>query len=174
MSFKQSIKAARLKIGLSQEKAGNAINRTRNAIKGYEEGISSPNPDQLVTLCKLYKTTPNELLEFQQQNEEAKMKHTKLPWNINGQIGFDSKDRVIGVCYITHQKNQPLSEREDIAEANAAFIVKACNGYENLELLLKRISVQMNLDIEINGSTQWPDKLIEDVKEAVKQAEAEK
>jgi len=78
MSFKQSIKEARLKVGLSQEKAGKAIFRTRNAIKGYEEGISSPNPDQLVTLCKLYKTTPNDLLEFQQQNEEAKMKHAEL------------------------------------------------------------------------------------------------
>lgn len=75
MSFKKAIREARLKVGLSQEKAGKAINRTRNAIKGYEEGISSPNPDQLVTLCKLFETTPNDLLEFhcQQKNEEIKM-----------------------------------------------------------------------------------------------------
>ncbi len=75
MSFKESFRAARLKSGLSQEKVGKAIHRTRNAIKGYEEGISNPNPDQLVVLCRLFNTTPNELLGFQcqQQNEDAKM-----------------------------------------------------------------------------------------------------
>lgn len=74
MEFKEAIKQARLKSGLSQEKAGAAINRTRNAIKGYEEGISSPNPDQLAILCKLYNTTPNDLLGFNlKQKEEAKM-----------------------------------------------------------------------------------------------------
>jgi len=78
MSFKQSIKEARLKVGLSQAKAGNAINRTRNAIEGYEKGISSPNPDQLVKLCTLYKTTPNDLLEFQCQQQKACNSHYRL------------------------------------------------------------------------------------------------
>jgi len=171
MLFNESIKEARLKAGLSQEKAGKAINRTRNAIKGYESGISSPNPDQLATLCKLYKTNPNDLLGFQQQNEEAKMKHTKLPWFIDQLfsdsciIGAKNENKNLEICTVWGG--------EITSEIDAAFIVKACNGYENLELLLKRISVQMNLDIEINGSTQWPDKLIEDVKEAVKKAEAE-
>lgn len=74
MSFKESIKEARLKSGLSQAKVGEAIHRTRNAIKGYEEGISSPNPDQLVALCKLYKTTPNDLLGFlPKAKEDAEM-----------------------------------------------------------------------------------------------------
>jgi len=62
---------------------------------------------------------------------------------------------------------------EVFEEANAAFIVKACNEYENLALLLKRLKVQMDFDIEMNGTTQWPVQLIEDVKEAIKQAEAE-
>ena len=94
MSFKKAIKEARLKVGISQEKAGDSIHRTRNAIRGYESGISTPDPDQLVILCKLYKTTPNDLLGFfQQQNEEAKMEnktsHTKLPWvaNYKGSLG---------------------------------------------------------------------------------------
>jgi len=88
MSFKESFKKARLKSGLSQEKAGNAIHRTRNAIKGYEEGISSPNPDQLAILCRLFNTTPNDLLEFQyqQQNEEAK--NEKIRWK-----NFQSRER---------------------------------------------------------------------------------
>jgi len=84
MSFKQSIKQARLKSGISQENAGKAIHRSRGAIKGYEEGVSSPDPDQLVILCKLFKTTPNDLLGFQcqQQNEEAKMKkHKYKAWD---------------------------------------------------------------------------------------------
>lgn len=69
MKFNESIKNARLKCGISQEKAGFAIHRTRNAIKGYEEGVSSPNPDQLATLCRLYGTTPNELLGFDEHQK---------------------------------------------------------------------------------------------------------
>jgi len=127
MTFKQAILSARLKVGLSQEKAGNAINRTRNAIKGYEEGISSPNPDQLVTLCKLYKTTPNKLLEFQQQNEEAKMKHTDLPWRVSevALTRIESGDATICSSWVYGR-----SSTEE--KANAAFIVKACNNHYQL------------------------------------------
>jgi len=146
MLFEQKIREARLKVGLSQTKAGNAINRTRNAIKGYETGISSPNPDQLVTLCKLYKTTPNDLLEFQQQNEEAKMKHTKLPWEVethnhtNGEVWHTILRGAVDITHntqpyeITCDKYSALSQEEN--EANAAFIVKAVNNHESLKYAL--------------------------------------
>ena len=135
MSFKESIREARLKSGLSQEKVGNAINRTRNAIKGYEEGISSPNPDQLVTLCKLFNTTPNDLLEFQQQNEEAKMKHSKLPWHRGGRYYTDC-----GAKYEAIMEPNGIDEvvgENSISAEDAAFIVKAVNNHYKLLSALK-------------------------------------
>lgn len=69
MDFKVLIKQARIKAGISQASAAESIFRSRNAVVGYESGVSSPNPNQLAILCKLYKTTPNNLLGFQPEKE---------------------------------------------------------------------------------------------------------
>lgn len=37
--------------------------------------------------------------------------------------------------------------------------------------LLKRVNTQNDLDFEINGSTKWPNELIKNIKEAIKQGE---
>jgi len=172
MSFKEKIKQARLKVGLSQAKAGNAINRTRSAIEGYEKGISSPNPDQLVALCKLYKTTPNDLLEFQcqQQNEEAKVnqaeiKHTELPWKAfkDGQIQ-DENQRVI--IWATG-----FSTKNGSARKNAAFIVKACNNHYRIKdsLWLAHEHMKLYLPHYKEGFS-----VHDNLEEAIKQSETEK
>jgi hypothetical protein len=56
-------------------------------------------------------------------------------------------------------------------EANAAFIVKAVNNHRDLVFMLKRLIRQMELDIELNGSTNWPDTILIDTKKAIEAAE---
>ncbi len=159
MIFKEKIKAARLKSGLSQEKAGKAIHRTRNAIKGYEEGISSPSPDQLVILCKLFNTTPNDLLGFQHQYEEAKMKHTKLPWHRGGRNYTDC-----GAQYEAIMEPNGVDEvvgENSLSAEDAAFIVKAVNNHYQLLEIAKAL----------NDGDFIVAEIIEKAREAIKQAE---
>ena len=112
MSFKESFKKARLKSGLSQEKAGNAIHRARNAIKGYEEGISSPNPDQLAILCRLFNTTPNDLLEFSSKaKEDAEMCKIEIREKTIRAIEKDiaeSREKLRGISIHNNEKRTPL------------------------------------------------------------------
>lgn len=164
MPFNESIKAARLKSGLSQEKAGAAIDRTRNAIKGYEEGISSPNPDQLAILCRLFNTTPNDLLgfQYQQQNEEAKMKHTSTPWVAfkDGAIQTEGREVIAWPSGLA-KKNM---------EANAAFIVKACNSHYRLLDLLQEMTDKTEAMCEHFDATGHED-LVSKCRKEIEQAE---
>jgi len=103
------------------------------------------------------------------------MKHTELPWSKCGQIGFESEDHVVGVCYVTYQKNnKPLKEREDIAEANAAFIVKACNEHYKQKTINNRLFDALNKIATINAMDYeyqaWAMQVIKEV-EAIKEAE---
>ena len=67
-------------------------------------------------------------------------KHTPTPWKVDQtphhKLGwFITSDEIGGVA--TAQNNKLLSPDE--IEANAEFIVRACNGWDNIEALKERI-----------------------------------
>ena len=131
MSFKESFKKARLKSGLSQEKAGNAIHRTRNAIKGYEEGISSPNPDQLVILCRLFNTTPNDLLGFLSTAEEdAKMCKAEICEKTIAAIKLDVTNLRKDLSEIPIN----YSDRRDQIKKSIIYAEEIIEDLENMEI----------------------------------------
>jgi len=116
MAFKESIREARLKAGISMEKAGDAIFRSRGAIRGYEEGISTPNPEQLVILCRLFNTTPNELLGFQAKSEDAEMCKTEICKKTIKAIEVD-----VAAFYI-ELRNTPINNNEKRAQLRKSII----------------------------------------------------
>ena len=59
--MKDNIKAARLRIGMTQEELANRMNVTQAAVSHWEQGISFPNSRQIVTLAEVLKTTVAEL-----------------------------------------------------------------------------------------------------------------
>ena len=69
--------------------------------------------------------------------------HTKLPWRIERVSRFGEYDVLgangeqVAACYVTDGADEP---EEYPSEANAAFIVKACNAHEALVKALQDLS----------------------------------
>lgn len=69
--------------------------------------------------------------------------HTKLPWSVgrsetNGIVWIDAVEATsAGIADLYHRSVSDLVAKEN-AEANAAYIVKACNAYPELRKLLSR------------------------------------
>ena len=97
------------------------------------------------------------------------MKHTDLPWVHDRKINVYSDDAtgsIIATAGGFHWAPSPESEQE----ANAAFIVKACNNHYQLLATIKSIKSNLTTeDIDINLIAQ----LIFMTDRAIKQAEAE-
>lgn len=98
------------------------------------------------------------------------MAHTKTPWH----AGASSPDIVYSEEGIMMCECWTMGVSCKVTEANAAFIVIAVNNHEKNISLIKRLSHQIDLDIEINGKSTWPEQLINDVKESIKAAKHKK
>ena len=59
--MKDSIKAARKRIGISQAELADRMHVTQSAVSHWENGISMPTPKQIPVLAKVLKTTVSEL-----------------------------------------------------------------------------------------------------------------
>ena len=53
----------RKKAGWSQDELASKLNVTRQSVSKWENGSSDPNTSNLIALAKLYKISPEELLE---------------------------------------------------------------------------------------------------------------
>ena len=53
----------RKKAGWSQDELASKLNVTRQSVSKWENGSSDPNTSNLIALSKLYKISPEELLE---------------------------------------------------------------------------------------------------------------
>lgn len=63
METKDVILQLRTQKGLSQDELAERILVTRQAVSRWENGSSDPNTSNLIALSKLYKISPEELLE---------------------------------------------------------------------------------------------------------------
>lgn len=61
----QNIKIARKEKGLTQREVANALFMTQQQYSRFENGIFELNYDQIISICKLLDTTPNELFGFE-------------------------------------------------------------------------------------------------------------
>ena len=63
MEISKIIKEARIKKGMTQQQLADSVYVTRQTISKLELGSSDPNTSNLIALSKLYKISPEELLE---------------------------------------------------------------------------------------------------------------
>ena len=66
----KKLKKLRSEANLSMEAVGRRIGKSRSAYRGYERSIhdvghSTPNPDTLLRLCRVFGVSPNEMLEWE-------------------------------------------------------------------------------------------------------------
>ena len=63
VSLGEAIKAHRLRCQMTQEFVAEAIGVSRQAVSKWESGYSDPSTSNLVALAKLFKISPEELLQ---------------------------------------------------------------------------------------------------------------
>lgn len=60
-----NIKQARKFKGLTQTKVAKLLNMTQQQYSRFENGVFELNYNQIVQICKLLNTTPNEIFDFE-------------------------------------------------------------------------------------------------------------
>lgn len=61
MSFNEKLQMLRKKNNLSQEELANMLDVTRQSVSKWESGITYPEMDKLLSLCKIFKCSLEEL-----------------------------------------------------------------------------------------------------------------
>ena len=59
--MKETIRAARRRLGITQAELAERLNVTQAAVSHWEQGITVPSSRQMVTLAEVLKTTVSEL-----------------------------------------------------------------------------------------------------------------
>lgn len=77
MELAEKLKYHRMKQGLSQENVAELLNLSRQAISKWENGHTAPDIDNLVLLSNIYKVSIDELLQENQQLQEAIQENNK-------------------------------------------------------------------------------------------------
>lgn len=80
MSLNEELKKARKTKGLTQSQAAVALGIKNTTISNWESGVSRPDVDTLVSLCRLYDVTPNNLLEYYHEPETIAAHHDDEEW----------------------------------------------------------------------------------------------
>ena len=63
MSFSENLKQIRKENHLSQEELAELLDVSRQAVSKWENGASDPSTSNLIALAKLFKISPEELLQ---------------------------------------------------------------------------------------------------------------
>lgn len=71
--FPKNLKIFRKNKKFTQKKLAKKLNYGYTAIANYESGRNEPSFDDLIALAEILAVTPNELLGFQNQNEDSNL-----------------------------------------------------------------------------------------------------
>lgn len=71
MNMGEIIREIRIKHRLTQEQLGALLGKAGSTVRSWELGLSHPQPKTIIQLCKVLKSTPNEILGYSEQ--EAKI-----------------------------------------------------------------------------------------------------
>lgn len=74
--LKDNLKSLRINKGLSQEELSTKLNVVRQTISKWEQGLSVPDTQMLITISKVFETPVNKILG--ENIEENKNKKEKL------------------------------------------------------------------------------------------------
>jgi hypothetical protein len=124
------------------------------------------------------KTFGKALLETAQPSSEAKREHSPLPWTLVGdpadeQAAILGNERLAKSGYRTSAGPHTVSDHIALVEgyANAAYIVKACNAYPQLETARKvdatNRRVEAGLRKQVKEYKAHAERLAEALQEAI-------
>lgn len=68
----ENLRKYRKLAGLKQEELAQKLGKTRSVISNWEKGINRPDADTIAKICAILKVTPNELLGWDEEENEAK------------------------------------------------------------------------------------------------------
>lgn len=60
----ENIKRARKELGLTQKEVASILRMTQQQYSRFENGVFELNYQQIIEICKLLNTTPNEIFNF--------------------------------------------------------------------------------------------------------------
>lgn len=60
----ENIKRARKELGLTQKEVASLLRMTQQQYSRFENGVFELNYQQIIEICKLLNTTPNEIFNF--------------------------------------------------------------------------------------------------------------
>ena len=80
MSFNETLRRARKAKGLTQDDVSKALGIKNTTISNWETGVSRPDVDTLVLLCRYYGITPNDVLEYDYEPETIAAHHDSNEW----------------------------------------------------------------------------------------------
>ncbi len=78
----RNIKMYRMLREMSQSDIAKRLGKSINAVSNWELGNTSPSVDELYELCKIYNTTPNRLIGWEECEELEEFKKRKEAVNL--------------------------------------------------------------------------------------------
>jgi transcriptional regulator with XRE-family HTH domain len=90
MSINEKLKAARKAIGLTQKEVELQTGFKANTVSNWEQGVSNPDVDSIIVLCKLYNVMPNHLFDWGDFGFKDPILHEDILSIKLQQIGFEA------------------------------------------------------------------------------------
>lgn len=118
LEIAQKLKAARIKAGLTQVKAGDAIGKSYKLVGHWETGYSQPDADTLASLLKLYNVDANDFFEINKAPAEQQEQSG------GGNISLEDSNRLLVALGFIH-------EGEQLSDNDLAFLANIIGLLDN-------------------------------------------
>lgn len=83
MAFHDRLKQARIKAGLTQAQAANAIGIAKSTYSGYETGKSEPSMNVIANLMRIFEVAPDFLWQDEMRAQFKRLYLIKIPIRMN-------------------------------------------------------------------------------------------
>ena len=122
MKYIENLRYYRKKAGLTQQQVAEQLNIPQTQIVRYEQGKNELPIRYLIALCKLYNTTPNDMLGLD-DNEVSDMKAGYNLREIRTRLGYSQED----MADMLHTTQPQYSKYErGIQDMTAQRIIEIC------------------------------------------------
>ena len=64
--------------GITQQEIARRLGKSKNVISNWERGDNSPNPDEIMELCKILEVTPNQIFGWDPLPEYVEYLHAQI------------------------------------------------------------------------------------------------
>lgn len=131
-NFSNNLKNYRLLRGLTQKELSEKLYKSLNAIAKWERGISIPDADILIPLCKILQCTPNQILGWDESPELNEFLNNQEKFNAQKAALIKKRKEIDDFLKAFNaKKNSKEPFRADIyadiVGSDKAFLIEAMN-----------------------------------------------